>query len=53
VFVGEDRLIRRWSEDDGKTVRQADRTLQGKHTIRVEYFEQTGAARVRVWWEKL
>jgi len=25
--------------------------LQGEHTIRLEYYEHTGGARVRLWWE--
>jgi len=25
--------------------------LQGRHTVRVEYYEHTGRARVRAWWE--
>ncbi len=28
-------------------------TIQGGHSLRIEYYEHTGSARVRFWWEKL
>jgi uncharacterized protein YraI len=52
VYIDDERIIRRWSESDGTTVHRYDRTLEGKHTLRVEYFEMGGSARVNFWWEK-
>ncbi|MCL6431810.1 MAG: hypothetical protein K6V36_13275 [Anaerolineae bacterium] len=44
-------LIGEWHDSPGAHY-VADCPLGGEHTLRVEYYEHTGQARVRVWWEK-
>ncbi len=44
-------LIGEWHDSPGAHY-MADCPLGGEHTLRVEYYEHTGQARVRVWWEK-
>lgn len=52
VWVDSTRLINKW--EDGVHSQQADYVLlAGEHSIKVEYFEHTGAASIHVWWERL
>jgi hypothetical protein len=44
-------LIDQW-HDAGNQVYSADWRLSGTRTVRVEYYEHTGQARVHVWWER-
>jgi hypothetical protein len=53
LYVDGDVVIDEWR---GGSRRQAavDRQLSGgEHTVRVEYYEQTGVATAHVWWEKV
>ena len=46
-------IIDQWHEATGVTY-AAERTLsEGGHAIRVEYYEEAGAARIRFWWQHL
>jgi hypothetical protein len=52
LWVDGQLLIDKW-QDRQPTEFTAHRTMvHGTHTIRVEYYEHTGGARVHVWWEK-
>ncbi|MBN1263844.1 MAG: cadherin-like domain-containing protein [Anaerolineales bacterium] len=51
VWIDGKLLIDKWVTSDGTKVYEAKKTLSGVHTIRVEYFEKTGNARISVWWE--
>ncbi len=51
VWVDQRILIDKW-QDMEYELHYVDGTyLQGRHTVRVEYYEHTGRARVRAWWE--
>ena len=53
VWLDEELIIDEWHA--GMPVTHiAERELStGDHTIRVEYYEQTGAAEIRLWWERV
>jgi hypothetical protein len=53
LWVDGQLLIDKW-QDQHPTEYTADRTMvRGAHSIKVEYYEHTGGARVKVWWEKV
>lgn len=53
VYVDDALIIDSW-QDGGQREITADRALgAGYHTLRVEYYERSGDARARVWWERL
>jgi hypothetical protein len=46
-------IIDRWHDSPSVTY-SAQRTLSaGAHTLRVEYYENGGAAQIRLWWERV
>ncbi len=46
-------IVDQWRDASAVTY-TADRTLgAGNHTLRVEYYENTGTAQIQVWWERL
>jgi hypothetical protein len=52
VWLDGQLLIDEWHDASG-TVYSAERTLAtGSHTVRIEYFENLGDARLRFWWER-
>ena len=51
VWVDERILIDQWRDMDYELHYVDGTYLEGPHTIRVEYYEHTGGARVRFWWE--
>jgi len=53
LWVDGTRLINAW-QDQSETSFTADHALvKGTHSIKVEYYERVGQARIEVWWEKL
>jgi hypothetical protein len=51
LWLDEGLFIDKW-EDMDYELHYIDGTyLEGQHTIRLEYYEHTGGARVRLWWE--
>lgn len=51
VWLNQTLLIDKWQEMDYQLHYVDGTYLQGPHTIRVEYYEHTGNARIRFWWE--
>lgn len=51
VWLDQTLLIDKWQDMDYQLHYVDGTYLQGPHTIRVEYYEHTGNARVRFWWE--
>jgi len=51
VWIDDNYLIDQWHEMDYELHYVDGTYLQGRHTIRVEYFERNGRARIRFWWE--
>ena len=52
IYVDDVLIIDQWHVSSG-VVFTADRTLtRGTHIVRVEYFENTQLANIRVWWDR-
>ena len=53
VYIDDERVFSEWHDSDGSNKEyRFDRTLEGKHTLRVQYFEHGGLARITFRWEK-
>jgi len=53
LFVDDQLIIDQWQNGSEREF-TADRYLSdGSYTIRLEYFEETGGARVALWWERI
>jgi len=50
LWIDQSLLIDKWQDMDYE-LHYNGLYLQGVHTIRLEYYEHTGHARVRMWWE--
>ncbi len=53
VWVNDNRIIDEWRENRADTTFTADIWLDGRESLRVEYFERYGGARIEVWWERI
>jgi len=51
LWIDQDILIDKWQDMDYELHYVDGTYLQGQHTIQLEYYEHTGHARVRFWWE--
>lgn len=52
VWLDQTLLIDKWQDMDYQLHYVDGTYLQGQHTLRVEYYEHTGSARIRFWWER-
>jgi hypothetical protein len=53
VYIDGELLLDEWHESDGEQLYTFELTLsKGKYQFLVEYYEHTGRARVRFWWER-
>ena len=51
IWVDDQLILDQWHPATGRTY-SVDRTLgAGPHTVRVEYYEDTQVAKIKVWWE--
>jgi hypothetical protein len=53
LWIDDVRVIDEWHTSDGSTLYTLDRSLTGAHTLRAEYYDGGGSARVQVRWELL
>jgi hypothetical protein len=53
VYIDGKRVLNEWHTSTGTTIYTFDKQLKGNHTIVVEYYESTGNAVVKFWWEKV
>ncbi len=51
VWLDQRLLIDKWQDMDYQLHYVDGTYLQGSYTVRVEYYEHTGSARIRFWWE--
>jgi len=51
LWLDQSIIIDKWQDMDYELHYVDGNYLQGLHTIRLEYYEHTGHARVRFWWE--
>ncbi len=52
-YVGGRIIIDRWSDSPGDQVFSEDLPLSGQLTLVVEYYDHTGSANVKFWWERI
>ena len=53
LWVDHEPIIDAWYDGGAHEVRANTSLTQGAHSLRVEYYEHTGDAQVRVWWERI
>jgi hypothetical protein len=53
LYVDGAQVIDAWSDGGRREVTGDRRLAAGTHTVRVEYYERTGEAAIRVWWERI
>jgi hypothetical protein len=53
VFVGGTKVIDEWHDGGGSQVYSVDLDLSGRTRVIVEYYERSGDAKVRFWYERL
>jgi hypothetical protein len=51
LWVDEVAVIDEWRDSGATTYSGETHLISGQHTVRVEYYENTGQAVIRVWWE--
>lgn len=53
LWVDDVLLIDEWRDGSSREVRGELSLFQGRHTVRLEYYERTGGARIRLRWERI
>ena len=53
LYVDGRLMIDEWHDANGSAPSSVDLTLGGTHALRVEYYEHTGGALVRFWWQPI
>lgn len=53
IYLDGQLLIDEWHDSPGTQVYSAQRNLSGAHQFLVAYYEHSGTARVRIWWERV
>ncbi len=53
IFVNDQLVVDAWAVGAAREVHGDIRLSTGVHNVRVEYFEASGTALIRVWWEQL
>jgi Tol biopolymer transport system component len=53
LYVDGYLVMDEWRDGAQRQVTTERKVSAGNHSLRIEYYERTGQARVQVWWEKL
>jgi hypothetical protein len=53
VEIDDDRIIDEWHTSNASETYTAEVSLSGLHELQVEYYEQSGKAKIAFWWEYL
>ena len=53
LWVDDQSIVDRWKDQSPREVTADHALTKGEHRLRVEYYEHTGNARIRLWWEKI
>ena len=53
IFVNDVLVLNEWRDGGLREVTADVRLASGSQSVRVEYYERTGDARIHVWWEKV
>jgi hypothetical protein len=52
LYVDDEEVLNEWHQTWGETY-QVDVTLSGEHDLKLEFYEGSGDARIKLWWEPL
>ncbi len=53
LWVDDRLILDSWHDGSAREITVDYALVQGTHSLRVEYYENTGEARIQVWWEKI
>jgi hypothetical protein len=53
LWVDDELLINAWYDSSARTLTAERPVVRGTHRIKLEYYEHSGTALVRMWWEKV
>lgn len=53
VWVDGERIIDEWHDNLADETYTADRELDGREDVRIEYYEREGGALIDFWWERI
>ncbi len=53
IYLDGKLILNEWHSSDGSKTYSVNKSLSGKHTLVIEYYERTGKAMIKVWWEKI
>jgi hypothetical protein len=53
IFIDGKLWLDKWFNNDGSTLYSFDVVLSGRSRVVVEYFDNSGDAMVKVWWERI
>lgn len=53
LWVDDQVIVDTWRDGGVREVSAEQGLTKGAHRLRVEYYERTGEARIRVWWKKV
>jgi hypothetical protein len=53
LWVDNRLIVDTWRDGGAREVTADHALTKGAHSLRVEYYERTGEARIRVWWKKV
>ena len=53
LWVDDQLILDAWRDGAARELTTDYALVQGSHSLRVEYYEHTGEARIHVWWEKV
>jgi hypothetical protein len=53
IFLDGKLILNEWHSSDGSKTYSVKKSLSGKHTLVIEYYERTGKAMIKVWWERI
>jgi len=53
LWVDDQMIVDTWRDGAAREVTADYALAQGTHRLRFEFYERTGEARIRVWWEKV
>jgi hypothetical protein len=51
LFIDGELRLDEWHDSDGTKTYQFERKLDGRHQLVAEYYDRTGKAQVKLWWE--
>jgi hypothetical protein len=53
LYVDDQLILDTWRDGASRQVTRDYALARGAHNLRAEFYEQSGEARIRVWWEKV